>query len=209
MSTARVERLFATPVLAGMWPGAREHNGGLRAAILAERARDRGVAKSNLHGWQSNTEMTRWGGAPAAALEAELIARCTEITSGLRNGAQWVAEMWGNVSPPGASNQTHAHPGSLWSAVYYVDDGYAGSADKALGGELSFLDPRFPMVRMAAPDLRWRKPDGKLDNQEVWMRPRAGLIVIFPSWLQHSVRPYAGNATRISIATNLWVREAA
>jgi uncharacterized protein (TIGR02466 family) len=207
MSDARVERLFATPVLAGMWPGARAHNEGLRAAILQHQAAERGVTKSNLLGWQSDTEMTRWGGAPAAALAADLVARCTEITSGLTDDAQWIAEMWGNVSPPGASNQTHAHPGSLWSAVYYVDDGYGGSPDKALGGELSFLDPRFPMVRMATPDLRWRKPDGKLDTQEVWMRPRAGLIVIFPSWLQHSVRPYHGKAQRISIATNLWVLE--
>lgn len=28
-----------------------------------------------------------------------------------------------NVSPPGASNEYHCHPGAVWSAVYYVDDG--------------------------------------------------------------------------------------
>ena len=134
------------------------------------------------------------------------IARAREFSiapAGQADAFRWTAELWANVSRRGAANQTHAHPGSFWSMVYYVDDGYAGSPDKALGGELSFLDPRFPMVQMAAPDLRHRGDDGAVDNQEVWMRPRSGLIVMFPSWLMHSVRPYAGGGTRISIAINL------
>ncbi|MCP4201431.1 MAG: hypothetical protein GY769_05790, partial [bacterium] len=30
-----------------------------------------------------------------------------------------------------------------------------------------------------------------------------GMIIMFPSWLQHAVRPYRGNRERISIAFNL------
>ena len=33
--------------------------------------------------------------------------------------------------------------------------------------------------------------------------PRPGLIMLFPSWLQHQVRPYWGQGERISIAFNL------
>jgi hypothetical protein len=33
-------------------------------------------------------------------------------------------------------------------------------------------------------------------------------MVIFPAWLLHQVRPYRGNAERISIAFNLTVRAA-
>lgn len=33
--------------------------------------------------------------------------------------------------------------------------------------------------------------------------PKAGRLVMFPSWLMHQVRPYKGNAERISIAFNL------
>jgi hypothetical protein len=29
------------------------------------------------------------------------------------------------------------------------------------------------------------------------------MLVMFPSWLQHSVRPYLGSGTRISIAVNV------
>jgi uncharacterized protein (TIGR02466 family) len=35
--------------------------------------------------------------------------------------------------------------------------------------------------------------------------PKAGRLVMFPSWLLHQVRPYRGNAERISIAFNLTV----
>jgi len=31
------------------------------------------------------------------------------------------------------------------------------------------------------------------------------MLVAFPSWLQHAVRPYRGTGTRISIAINLSV----
>lgn len=206
----RIRALFATPVIAEMWQDAPRWNAALKAAILARSGQDRGVSKSNLHGWQSDTDLDRWGGEAALALRDHAIARSKQFAVDALAGTReiaWVAEMWANVSKRGAANQTHAHPGSFWSMVYYVDDGYAGSPDKALGGELSFLDPRFPMVRMSAPDLRYRRGDGSVDNQEVWMRPRSGLVVMFPSWLMHSVRPYAGQGTRISIAINILARD--
>jgi hypothetical protein len=31
----------------------------------------------------------------------------------------------------------------------------------------------------------------------------AGVLVLFPAWIYHQVRPYRGNATRVSIAFNL------
>lgn len=199
-----VRKLFCTPVLAEMWPDAPRHNAALRAAIAQQAASADSVAKSNIHGWQSDVTMAEWGGPAAAALLAHAVARADAHTARTADAPRdWVPEMWANASQRGASNQTHAHPGSVWSAVYYVDDGYAGSPDKALAGELSFLDPRFPAVRMAAPELRHRRPDGTIDNQEVWLRPRTGLFVMFPSWLLHSVRPYGGQGTRISIAINL------
>lgn len=200
----RVESHFATPVLAAPWPDAPAWNAALRNAIIARHQADRGVSKSNLMGWQSDLDLHRWGGEAALRLREHVIDRCASITTG-QGDRPWIAEMWANASPAGASNQTHAHPGSLWSVVYYVDDGYAGSQDRALGGELTFLDPRFPMVRMSMPDLRYRRPDDTLDNHEVWMRPRSGLVVIFPSWLQHAVRPYRGGGVRLSIAINLYL----
>ena len=79
--------------------------------------------------------------------------------------------MWANVCTRGHANQFHVHPGSFWSAVYYLDDGYGGSEDPALGGELQLLDPRMPAVAMASPELAFREPDGAIQHAELTLRP--------------------------------------
>ncbi len=205
--STRVLSLFKTPVLTTVLPGANALNPPLREAILARREIDAGVSHSNLLGWQSDKSLPEWGGEPARIIRDWIVAACERVTVDLKAGGRrrfrWLPDMWANVSPPGASNQTHSHPGSYWSAVYYVDDGFEGASDPALGGELVFLDPRMPMIRMGAPDLRYRRQDGSHDHHETWIRPSSGRVVIFPSWLMHSVRPYSGKGLRISIAVNV------
>lgn len=199
--------LFDTPVIVGQMPDAARLNEELKTIILEKQAADPGVSISNVGGWHSDVEMLRWGGEPARRLLDRVIAAVDQFTVDIRATGtpryKWFPEMWANVSPPGASNQYHTHPGSFWSAVYYVDDGYGGSTDDSLGGELVLLDPRMPMIRMTAPDLRFRRPGQKPDDHEKWFRPVSGLIVVIPSWLSHAVRPYSGTGTRISIAINL------
>ena len=118
---------------------------------------------------------------------------------------EWSAEMWANVSTHGCSNDHHAHPGALWSVVYYVDDGYGGATDDALAGELVLHDPRLPGCKMYAPDLVFKGPGGEVQKFVQLVRPATGNIVAFPSWLMHSVRPYLGHRERISIAIDLVV----
>ncbi|MGI8942801.1 MAG: 2OG-Fe(II) oxygenase family protein [Qipengyuania sp.] len=180
----------------------------LREAILAEQERDtEGVQVSNINGWHSNTAMLDWGGEAARALAYKAMTLADEQTVDVRSPQEsrfdWIPEMWANVSEKGSANQYHCHPGSYWSAVAYVDDGYAGSDDPDLGGELQLLDPRMPMIRMTAPDLRIRDARGRVQQNEIALRPKTGTIVLFPSWLQHAVRPFYGEGTRISIAINL------
>jgi uncharacterized protein (TIGR02466 family) len=204
---AQVASLFTTPLLTEVWAESASALPSLRTAILDRQRQTEGVQLSNVLGWQSDDHMPEWGGDAARRLLAHVQARGDAVTRDLDGKRpRWISNMWANVSPPGASNQTHSHPGAYWSAVYYVEDGYGGSPDRALGGELVFLDPRMPMVRAGTPDLRWRKPDGRYDSQEVWFRPTAGRVVMFPSWLMHSVRPYRGQGIRISIAMNFTPR---
>lgn len=199
--------LFDTPVIVDQMPDAEPLNAQLKRLILERQAEDPGISISNVGGWHSDVDMLRWGGDAARRLLERVIAAADHFTVDVRStGApryKWFPEMWANVSPKGSSNQHHTHPGAFWSAVYYVDDGYAGSTDESLGGELVLLDPRMPMIRMNTPDLRFRRPGQKPDDQEKWFRPVSGLIVIFPAWLSHAVRPYNGTGTRISIAINL------
>lgn len=205
MATTR--RLFSTTFAFDRLQS-EEGIGVLREAVEAEMARDpEGVAISNVGSWHSNTNMIEWGGEAARALAFKAMTMADEQTIDIKSPDEsrfgWVPEMWANVSRKGNANQYHFHPGSYWSAVAYLDDGYEGDDDPKLGGELQLLDPRMPMVRMTAPDLRVRDTDGNPQVNEVSVRPQTGLIVLFPSWLQHAVRPFHGEGTRISIAINL------
>lgn len=209
---ARTHHLFSTPFVIDQLKSP-EGMRVLREAILTEKARDGdGVQISNIGGWHSNTKMLEWGGEAARALayKAMTMADDAMVNIGASHGRDydWLPEMWANVAGKGNANQYHTHPGSYWSAVAYIDDGYEGDPDPALGGELQLLDPRMPMVRMASLDLRFKDIDGKVQNNEPMVRPSTGMIVMFPSWLQHSVRAFHGNGARISVAINLvpWLK---
>jgi uncharacterized protein (TIGR02466 family) len=167
-------------------------------------------SRPNFQGWRSDDDMLEWGGEAARKL-CDHVLQCCEThsvdikqTDGRR--FVWQPEMWANVSDRGVSNQANCHPGSQWSAVYFVSDGYGGSDDPELGGEFAFLDPRFPMVRMRSPDLRFCSPGGAVDHHESLVRPKTGQLLMFPAWLVHSVRPYLGDELRISITINVSTR---
>ncbi|MGB7408025.1 MAG: 2OG-Fe(II) oxygenase family protein [Pontixanthobacter sp.] len=205
--TSNTLHLFSTPLLVDTLASA-EGIVALRTSIDDERRRDPdGVAISNIGGWHSNTQMIDWGGEAAKALAYKTMQMADSITIDVKSPRDsrfgWIPEMWANVSKYGASNQHHYHPGSYWSAVAYIDDGYAGDMDVSLGGELRLHDPRMPMMRMTAPDLRMLGPDRKPQNGLTTIRPKSGMIVLFPSWLQHHVQPFRGQGTRVSIAINL------
>lgn len=204
---AEIRRLFATPLALDMMDRAIDCRA-LREAIAAERARDpEGVERSNLGGWHSAPTLQHWGGAPARALAIQVAAIADAMTLDDRDrGAathRWKADMWANVAVAGDARQYHFHPGCAWSAVAYLDDGYDGSTDPKLGGELMLLDPRMPQIRMYAPHLRLREADGGEQLVEPFVRPRTGMLVVFPAWLAHAVRPFRGGGMRISVALNL------
>ena len=197
-----IKYLFPTPVMVTSLANADVLNAGLRAVIEAKRASDPGVQRSNILGWHSDTEMLRWGGEPAKTLALECLRVCAARTddpkmTGGQPRYEYSMEMWANVSPPGSSNQVHTHPGALWSAVYYVDDGGDNDASLVL------LDPNYPLNSMYAPDLRFVGKDGEIFPYQQMFAPTPGRLVVFPSWLSHSVKPSKGPLERISIAMNI------
>ena len=197
--------LFATPVALVDLPDAAALNTALRATILAREAATASSAHSNLGGWQSDWELERWGG-PAArrVIEAAkaLAARLTVDRAGKPVAIAWKVNAWANVNRAGHANEFHTHPGCYWSASYYVDDGGI-AADPALGGGFEIQDPRGVAPAMYAPLLAFAVPGGRAVGASEVIRPHAGMLMLFPAWLSHGVRPYAGSATRISVALNL------
>ena len=100
---------------------------------------------------------------------------------------------WATVCRAGAYHAPHSHPDSAWSGVYYVDAG-TDSPEHPLSGMLELVDPRAGVDAVTAPGDPYGEP--------VRIRPDAGLLVIFPSWLYHWVHPYEGQTPRVAVSFN-------
>ena len=202
-----VKGLFATPVAAVEMPGADRLNPQLAQTILKRRSETRSVQASNAGGWHSDRDILTWGGEPVRQIIDVAKGVATRLTAD-RDGKPlqpvWTVQAWANVNGPGDSNICHYHPGSVWSGTYYVEDGGCAS-DPALGGEFEMLDPRGPGSGMYAPALKFAGEDGASVGSAETIRPRPGLLFIFPSWLYHQVRTYRGTELRISIAFNFGI----
>ena len=160
-----------------------------------------------IHGWiiRSGTKITE-NYIKDAVKQTIFIA--DKITIG-RNGRpleiKWQINAWANINRKGHSNEFHVHPGCFWSGVYYVDDGGC-SKDKSLAGEFVIMDPRGAAPSMYAPAFCFRGPGGNTLGATELVSPKNGIIMIFPAWLSHAVRPYHGEGERISISFNLSVK---
>ncbi len=202
-----LQALFATPVAIAQFPAAGQINPPLRALILEREQQQPTSDHSNRGGWQSSWDFADWCGEPGRRLLSfgeALAGKLTRHRSGRAIDLSWKVNAWANVNRGGHGNEFHTHPGALWSAVYYVDDG--GAADNpALGGQLEMQDPRGVAPAMYRPDLVPAVPGGESIGASQLLPPRTGQVVMFPSWISHCVRPYNGDGIRISIAFNFSV----
>lgn len=201
----QVAQLFPTPVVSFRLPEHQRINAALEAAILAREAAVASVQHSNLGGWQSPTDFPQWCGEAGQAVLRAAVHLANQITcdrQGRPVETRWRMNAWANVNRQGQGNEFHTHPGAYWSATYYVRDGGA-AADPALGGEFEIADPRGIGPAMLAPELGFRTANGLSVGMSETVRPMPGLLLMFPSWLSHAVRPYRGSDIRISVALNL------
>ena len=196
-SALRVANLFATPLVTHVWDKAAELNAALRDSILAHEANSGGVAKSNSGGWHSETGHLEFLGDPGKRLIDFFYAVTAEATRRVLAGFQrenpelsWTLQAWANVNRSGAFNKMHVHAGSTWSGTYYVDAGEPLDPDSGTSLHLWDPCPGRSATFLHVPD-------------SVFLKPKAGLLVLFPSYLPHMVFPHNGNSARISIAFNL------
>jgi uncharacterized protein (TIGR02466 family) len=102
-----------------------------------------------------------------------------------------IRESWFNHYKNGEFMFDHEHPNSIVSGVYY----YAVPEDS--GGDLWFRSPNPLMHHRVWPQT------GNPDYQQFQVKPQVGRLVLFPSWLTHSVMPTTGDEEKISISFNL------
>lgn len=197
----RYEKLFSTPLVRFR---VTDHET-LDQELLAEGARLRslseGVEKSNRGGWHSEGNLFESDVECIRRLReiagAAVIEATRKITTKV-NPESFRLKMfaWMNANPPGGFNSPHTHPGAHWSGVYYVSQ---PEVETGTSGMIEFLDPRSDLPN-------WRMLKSNAFRLKKKIRPEAGELVLFPSYLVHWVYPNETDEERVSIAFNATFR---
>ena len=199
--------LFETPLAYGNLTDGDALISELERLIRQRKDQSPGLARSNIGGWHSDTDMLEWGGQPAQKLAQTAIniaKRMSHFQDSSVADREWLVRMWANVTPAGGLNHLHSHPGNLWAAVLYIDMGYETEQESSnAGGSFYLEDPRFPMAAMRDTAFRMRGADGEPQQYQTEIELQRGNLIVFPAWLRHGVRPYAGKKERISVAMNI------
>lgn len=196
---------FPTLVYSTQLHDAEAMNKEILAAIRAEQDRDsKGIERSNfrsLGGWHSHNALHKDPAFKRLTQRVEAMAAGISADLGYdKNRKLEVTTMWSISNPPGSSNRAHIHPGALWSGVYYVQ-----APEGA--GQIEFIDPRTVHLMNSATFQAKKKR-----KVECWtkvkIKPTAGKMLFFPSWLYHSVEPNLANDSgpdgeRIIISYNI------
>ena len=160
--------------------------------IVAWSRQDKGVTKTNVKGWHSETNMHEM--PQFKSLVDELFKMQFEVFK-----EEWLdreprlGNMWANINPPGGYNRPHIHANSLFSGVYYIKA-------PANSGKLVCNDPR-PGAQTVMPTRKKGQPPKHL-WREVHLEPKVNRIIMFPSWLWHNVEPNESSDIRISVSFN-------
>ena len=100
-------------------------------------------------------------------------------------------DVWINVSNEGEQQETHIHPKSHLSVVYYVS-----APDNS--GDLIFYSPTHNVNMFP---IRYSK-ESEAGMQIISYKPKESLLMIFGSNLQHRVSRNLSKSKRVSIAMN-------
>ena len=197
------ELYFATPIYIKDI-GTPEYNKYLEEQIVNWSKKDTGVKKTNINGWHSSTDMHTK--IEYKHLTEELHMAQQEIYKDeCLEGEPFLGNMWANINYKGGYNRPHIHPNSLWSGVYYVK-----TPNKC--GNLKIEDTR-TMSLMSRPKKikslevfdfmeKINKEEPKHLWREIDFEPKAGRLIMFPSWVNHCVESNESDDIRISVSFN-------
>jgi uncharacterized protein (TIGR02466 family) len=192
-----IEPLFYSPLAVFELADAAALNAQLLGEIAVRRSASPGLSRSNWRGWHSEDDFFSRSEPGCVALRGHMLEAVRTLTLGVSpgfdfNGYGIQAEGWINVLGHGGLNTPHDHPAWVWSGCYYVQVP-AATGDKA--GSIEFMDMRT--------NVRTLTVEGAACFASKYqVLPRAGMMVMFPSWLRHWVYPNESEEERVSIAFN-------
>jgi uncharacterized protein (TIGR02466 family) len=160
-----------------------------------------GLLHSLRQGLPELTTGEAWQSGHALHRREELHALCDRVSQAAASVLQFlkigetaieITGCWANLYAPGAAHRAHSHPNNFLSAVYYV-------RIRAGADSINFHDPRSQagVIRPPVTELTAANTD------QVVVRVKGGTLLVFPSYLYHSVDANASGETRVSLSFNL------
>ncbi len=120
--------------------------------------------------------------------------------AGMDYSINWRLQGWANVNRLGDYHDAHNHPHAYLSGTYYVTvpEGRAeiGTRRDLRSGCITFYDPR------GAVNMTAIKRDPNIEAEHT-VDPKAGMILLWPAFLNHFVHPNLSREPRISISFNV------
>ncbi|MEO1266150.1 MAG: TIGR02466 family protein [Pseudomonadota bacterium] len=126
------------------------------------------------------------------ALDVHVAAFADAVHFDLGGEVLALDSLWVNLLVPGGHHAAHLHPHSVVSGTYYV------SLPKGTNA-IRFEDPRHAMM-MAAPQRRASAPSAH--RPFLTVKPKAGDVLLWESWLRHDVPTNESDELRISVSFN-------
>jgi uncharacterized protein (TIGR02466 family) len=159
-------------------------------AVLAMRAASpKPAGRTNRQGWNSE-DMAVLEQPDFAPLKYAIHAACASALGEMgERDITFCLQSWVNMHDRGGFNFLHLHEGSLLSGSLYLNVP-PGS------GEFVFRDPRPGVIHGS---FKGAVPNG---HSDIHLAPSAGLLVLFPCWMEHYVEPHNSDEPRITIAFN-------
>ena len=190
--------LFPTPVWTIQLDNYKNVNEEMYNFIKSNQEKDEiGINKSNVKGWHSkdfnlnDKEPQNFISFILPAIEKVMI----DMNWEKEKQTAKINNMWAIINTGGSANLRHQHGNSTISGAYYV------RAPKN-SGDIVFYDPRpapvYSHPNVVNPNL--------LNAQINGVSPKEGALVLFPSYLDHSVNENLSSQERIVISFNIRIQ---
>jgi len=197
MKNYQIYKLFPTPVFHFRVENYQKLNTELENYILNLRKKDeKGQKKSNAGGWHShNFDLNNDNTAKKfAKIFEEFYKKVIINEMGWKYDSNKVKmeAMWSIINKKGSFNIQHNHANAYLSSAYYVR-----YPEKS--GSIKFFDPR------EQKNIRYPKIKNYTDISAVIteITPKEGDLLIFPSYLYHSVGENLSKDDRIIVSFNV------
>jgi uncharacterized protein (TIGR02466 family) len=105
----------------------------------------------------------------------------------------YITQSWVNFTKENESHHRHSHPNSVLSGTIYID--------------VDSTKDSIVFYKNICNQIVTTKTEFNIYNSDLWTLPvEASQIIVFPSYLQHSVNTKVGSDTRISLSFNTFIK---